>query len=48
MFHVHSSCISNMKNFKGNMSIYLTKANVSSKYRVESQSIKSNDNDLLN
>ena len=42
MFHAHSSSISNMKN-KGNI-----KANVSSKYRVEPESIKSNDNDILN
>ena len=27
---------------------YQTKANVSSKYRVEPDSIKSNDNDILN
>ena len=27
---------------------YLTKANVSSKYRVQPESIKSNDNDILN
>ena len=42
MFHVHSFCISNMKRQ------YLTEANVSSKYRVEPESIKSNDNDILN
>ena len=35
MFHVYSTCISNMKN-KG------------SKYRVEPESIKSNDNDIVN
>ena len=46
MFHVHSSCISNTKNIKGDR--YLTKASVSSKYRVELGSIKSNDNDILN
>ena len=27
---------------------YLTKSNVSSNYRVEPESIKSNDNDILN
>ena len=37
MFLAHSSCTSNM-----------TKASVSSKYRVEPESIKSNDNDILN
>ena len=37
MFHVHSSCTSNMKNIKGN----LTKASVSSRHRVEPESIKS-------
>ena len=45
MFHVHSSCVSNMKNIKRQ---YLTKADVSSKYRVEPESIKSNDIDILN
>ena len=45
MFHVHSSCISNMKNIKGNI---LTKASVSCKYRVEPESIKRNDNNILN
>ena len=33
----------NMKNIKGNI-----KASVSSLYRVEPESIKSNDNDILN
>ena len=37
MFHVHSSCTSNMKNNKGN----LTKASVSSRHRVEPESITS-------
>ena len=31
-----------------NIRQYLTKANVSSKYRVEPEIIKSNDNDILN
>ena len=43
MFHVHSSCRSNMKTLKA---IYNQR--VSSKYRVEPESIKSNDNDILN
>ena len=42
MFHVHSSCISNVKNQ------YLTKESVSGKYRVEPESKKSNVNDILN
>ena len=39
MFHVHSSRVSNMKNIKGS---------VSSKYRAEAESKKSNVNDILN
>ena len=37
MFHIHFSCISNMKNKR-----------VSSKYRIEPERIKKNDNDILN
>ena len=37
MFHVHFSCTLNIKNIKG-----------CSKYRAEPESIKSNDNDILN
>ena len=37
-----------MKNIKASLKTYLTKASVSSKYRVEPESIKSNDNDILN
>ena len=43
MFHVHSSCISNIKTLKA-----ISRQRVSSKYRVEPESIKSNDNDILN
>ena len=42
MFHVHSSCISNLKNIRQ----YLAKGSVSSKYRVEPESKKSNVNDI--
>ena len=45
IFHVHSSCTSNMKNIKRQ---YLTKAIVSSKYIVDAESIKSNDNNITN
>ena len=45
MFHDHSSGTSNMKNIKGNR--YLNKASVGSKYRVELEIIKSND-DIIN
>ena len=45
MFHAHSSCISNMKNIKGQ---YITKESVSSKCRVDPESKKSNFNDALN
>ena len=44
MFHVHSSCISNMKNIKGN--IWLKGESVVN--RVEPESKKSNVNDILN
>ena len=43
MFHVHSSCISKRKILKA-----ISNQRVSSKYRVEPESIKSNDNDILN
>ena len=43
MFHVHSSWISNMKRLK-----LISNQIVSSKYRVEPGSIKSNGNDILN
>ena len=42
MFHVHSPCISNMK-IKA-----ISNQRVNSKYRVEPESIKSNDNYILN
>ena len=45
MFHVYPSCISNMKNISRQ---YLIKESVSSKYRVEPGSKKSNVNDILN
>ena len=41
MIHVHFSCISNMKNKA------ISNKRVSSKYRGEPESIKSNDNDIL-
>ena len=44
MFHVHSFLLHIMKNIKRQ---YLTKASVISKYGVEPESIKSND-DILN
>ena len=44
MIHVHSCCISNMKNIRQ----YLIEANVSSKHRVKPENIKSNDIDILN
>ena len=44
MFHVHSSCISNMKTLKA----ISNQRSVSSKYRVEPESKKSNVNDVLN
>ena len=44
MFHVHSSCMSNMKNIKQ----YLIKGGTSSKYRIQPGSKKSNVNDILN
>ena len=42
MFNVYSSYISNMKNIKGK-----AKGSVSSKYRVEPESKKSNANGIL-
>ena len=42
MFHVHSSCVSTMKTLKT-----LSNQSVSSKYRVEPESKKSNVNDVL-
>ena len=45
MFHVHSSCISNLKKHSRQ---YLTKESAISKYRVEPESKKSIVNDLLN
>ena len=44
MFHVHSSCISNMKKQRQ----YLAKLSVSSKYRVEPVSKKGDVKDILN
>ena len=46
MFDVYSSCTSNIKSIKSNR--HLTKASVSSTYRVEHESVNSNDNDILN
>ena len=43
MFHVHSSCICCEKHLRQ----YLTKASVNSKYRVDLESVKSNDNCIL-
>ena len=44
IFHVHSSCISNMKKPLKPIS----NQTVSSKYIVEPENIKSNENDILN
>ena len=44
MFNVHSSCISNMKTLK----TIVTRESVSSKYRAEPESRKSNVNGILN
>ena len=46
MFHVYSSCISNMKNIIERQ--YLTKESVSCKYRVEPESKNSNVDDIFN
>ena len=46
MFYVNSFCTPNMKNIKGN--IQSKQVSAASKYRVEPESIKSNDNDFLN
>ena len=43
MFHAHSSCTYCEKHLRQ----YLTKVSISSKYRVEPESVKSNDNDIL-
>ena len=43
MFHAHSSCISVWKTLQA-----ISNQRVSSKYRTEPESIKSNDNDILN
>ena len=43
MFHVHSSCIPNIKNINGK---YLNKESVSSKYRNEPEIKKRNVNVL--
>ena len=42
MFHVHSACISNLKINA------ISNQRVNSKYRVEPESMNSNDNDILN
>ena len=43
MLRVHRSYTSNMEKLKDHIN-----ASVSSKYRVKSESIKNNDNDILN
>ena len=44
MLHLYCTCTSDMRHLWQ----YLTKASVSSKYIVELESIKSNNNDILN